>query len=214
MTGVAGILIPSGLTKLGVVSLPEWWDAGKVAADGFGLSLNALIATHVALINFVEVKRWQDIRKPGSQAEPGTFFGLESAFKGTGQVGYPGGPFDPLGKASVPAAQLKELQLKEIKNGAFLCSSRLLVFFFLPVVVSGWRVCSRPRARRHKTHNPDRLIIKKQHQHHHHQQQQQTNQPTNQPKQHQAAWPWSPSSALWRSTPSRARAPGTTSPCT
>lgn len=121
MMGVAGILIPSALTKAGLINVPEWWEAGKVAADAFGLSLNALIATHVALINFVEVKRWQDIRKPGSQGEAGSFFGLEGGFKGTKEVGYPGGFFDPLNKSAVPAAQFKELQLKEIKNGALIC---------------------------------------------------------------------------------------------
>lgn len=50
------------------------------------------------LAGFVEVKRWQDIRSPGSQAEPGSFLGFESSLKGK-EVGYPGGPFDPLGLA-------------------------------------------------------------------------------------------------------------------
>jgi hypothetical protein len=40
----------------------------------------------------------QDFRKPGSQAETGSFFGFEGAFKGTDN-GYPGGPFDPLNLA-------------------------------------------------------------------------------------------------------------------
>ena len=48
------------------------------------------------LFNFVELKRLQDFNKPGSQAEPGSFFGFEGAFKGTGENGYPGGIFDPL----------------------------------------------------------------------------------------------------------------------
>lgn len=51
------------------------------------------------MYGFVEGKRWMDMRKPGSQAEKGTFFGLESQFAGTGTPGYPGGPFDPLGFA-------------------------------------------------------------------------------------------------------------------
>lgn len=34
------------------------------------------------MYHFVEVKRWQDFRKPKSQAEKGTFFGLEAAFEG------------------------------------------------------------------------------------------------------------------------------------
>jgi hypothetical protein len=37
----------------------------------------------------------QDLRKPGSQAEKGSFVGLETAFNPVGN-GYPGGPFDPL----------------------------------------------------------------------------------------------------------------------
>lgn len=48
------------------------------------------------LYGFVEIKRLQDFRKPGSQAEPGTFLGFESSFKGV-ENGYPGGIFDPLG---------------------------------------------------------------------------------------------------------------------
>jgi hypothetical protein len=48
------------------------------------------------LCGFVESKRWMDFRKPGSQAEPGSFLGFESSFKGT-KNGYPGGIFDPLG---------------------------------------------------------------------------------------------------------------------
>lgn len=44
-----------------------------------------------------EIKRWEDIKNPGSQAEPGSFLGFESSFKGTGISGYPGGPFNPFG---------------------------------------------------------------------------------------------------------------------
>ena len=33
----------------------------------------------------------QDYEKPGSQAEPGSFLGFETAFKGTGEPQYPGG---------------------------------------------------------------------------------------------------------------------------
>lgn len=42
------------------------------------------------LCGFVEVKRWQDFRKPGSQADAGTFLGMEASFKGV-ENGYPGG---------------------------------------------------------------------------------------------------------------------------
>jgi len=47
------------------------------------------------LFGWVEGKRWMDFRKPNSQAEPGSFLGLEGAFKQQAN-GYPGGIlFDP-----------------------------------------------------------------------------------------------------------------------
>jgi light-harvesting complex I chlorophyll a/b binding protein 5 len=55
----------------------------------------ALLVVQFFLYGFVEIKRWQDFRKPGSQAEVGSFLGFEGSFKGTDN-GYPGGPFDPL----------------------------------------------------------------------------------------------------------------------
>ena len=60
------------------------------------LRAGTLLAVEFLLFNFVELKRLQDFNKPGSQGEPGSFFGFESAFKGTGENGYPGGIFDPL----------------------------------------------------------------------------------------------------------------------
>lgn len=59
----------------------------------------SLLAVQLFLCGFVEAKRWQDIRKPGSQGEPGSFLGFEASLKGTSELGYPGGPFDPLGEA-------------------------------------------------------------------------------------------------------------------
>lgn len=65
--------------------------------DLFACPADTLIALEIFAFNFVEIKRWQDFKKPGSQAEPGSFVGLEGLFKGTGENGYPGGIFDPLG---------------------------------------------------------------------------------------------------------------------
>lgn len=45
-------------------------------------NLNTLIVVQLFLSGFVEMKRYQDFKKPGSQAEPGSFLGLESGFKG------------------------------------------------------------------------------------------------------------------------------------
>ena len=51
------------------------------------------------LTGWVETKRWMDFRKPQSQAEPGSFVGLEGLLKGSGENAYPGGVFDPFGFA-------------------------------------------------------------------------------------------------------------------
>eukprot|EP00878_Enallax_costatus_P041673 GHUV01048517.1.p1 GENE.GHUV01048517.1~~GHUV01048517.1.p1 ORF type:complete len:238 (-),score=75.84 GHUV01048517.1:403-1116(-) len=116
MTAAAGILIPGILTKIGVLNVPEWYDAGKVSCEQTGIPLSALLAVQLFLCGFVESKRWQDFRKPGSQAEPGSFLGFEGAFKGA-ENGYPGGPFDPMGMTRESPEKTKDLKLKEIKNG-------------------------------------------------------------------------------------------------
>ena len=72
--------------------------------------------TQFILYHFVEIKRLEDFKKPGSQAEPGSFFGLETAFKGTGENGYPGGAFDPLNLSADPAV-FKVMKEREVKNG-------------------------------------------------------------------------------------------------
>ena len=56
-----------------------------------------LLMVQLFLTGFVEMKRYQDFLKPKSQGEPGSFFGLEGAFAGSGENGYPGGVFDPMG---------------------------------------------------------------------------------------------------------------------
>ena len=83
----------------------------------------------------MEIKRWQDFKKPGSQAEPGSFVGLEGFFKGTGENGYPGGIFDPLGlsKCASPAISISgsmgysNLVLLTLYQGEFV-SAECLAF--------------------------------------------------------------------------------------
>lgn len=62
-----------------------------------GVCADTLLIVQLFLTGFVELKRYQDFIKPKSQGEPGSFFGLESAFAGSGVNGYPGGIFDPMG---------------------------------------------------------------------------------------------------------------------
>jgi hypothetical protein len=62
-------------------------------------------------MHFVEVRRWQDIRKKDSvNADP---FNPNLKVPNP-ELGYPGGPFDPLGFSK---GNFKEAQTKEIKNG-------------------------------------------------------------------------------------------------
>lgn len=65
------------------------------------------------------------MKKPGSQAEPGSFLGFESNFKGTGVSGYPGGPFNPLGLGNSSKESMDDFKWREIRNG------RLAMFAFL-----------------------------------------------------------------------------------
>jgi hypothetical protein len=105
------------LTKTGLFNIPAWYEAGKVYYQNpDAIPFTSLLAVQFFLFNFVEIKRLEDMKNPGSQAEKGTFLGFESQFKGTGMSGYPGGIFDPMGMASGSASSVAELKQKEIKN--------------------------------------------------------------------------------------------------
>jgi hypothetical protein len=115
MMGVAGILIPDVCTHAGVLNVPDWTEAGKIYIEKEGAySFASLLMVQLFLHNFVELKRWEDIKKPGSQGEPGSFLGLEASFTSK-DTGYPGGFFDPMNLAK--SGNIDDLKLKEIKNG-------------------------------------------------------------------------------------------------
>ena len=91
MLGVVGIAIPEVLTLQGVADLPSWTTAGE--AD-YGIDKVTLFFTQMALMNWAEVRRWQDMKNPGSvNADP-----YNEKLVCTGKdVGYPGGGlFNPM----------------------------------------------------------------------------------------------------------------------
>ena len=86
------------------------------------------------LFAWVEIRRLQDIRKPGSASQDPIFtqYSLPA-----GEVGYPGGVFDPLGYSK---GNLAELKVKEIKNG------RLAMLGFLGFCAQAWTTGTTPLA--------------------------------------------------------------------
>eukprot|EP00199_Chlamydomonas_sp_CCMP681_P005355 CAMPEP_0119105966 /NCGR_PEP_ID=MMETSP1180-20130426/3788_1 /TAXON_ID=3052 ORGANISM="Chlamydomonas cf sp, Strain CCMP681" /NCGR_SAMPLE_ID=MMETSP1180 /ASSEMBLY_ACC=CAM_ASM_000741 /LENGTH=248 /DNA_ID=CAMNT_0007091169 /DNA_START=16 /DNA_END=762 /DNA_ORIENTATION=+ len=115
MLGVAGILFTSVGAKAGL-GFPDWYNAGELAlAPSAPVSLGTLLFTEALLFGWVETKRLQDLRNPGSQGD-GSFLGVTEGFKGK-ENGYPGGLFDPMGLSRGDAAKYQEYKVKEIKNG-------------------------------------------------------------------------------------------------
>ncbi|CAN6279893.1 unnamed protein product [Urochloa humidicola] len=114
MAGVAGILFTDLLRVSGIKDLPVWFEAGAAKFDF--ANTTSLFIVQLLLMGFAETKRYMDFINPESQAEEGTFIGLEAALAGL-QPGYPGGPlFNPLGLAK-DIENAHEEKLKEIKNG-------------------------------------------------------------------------------------------------
>ena len=95
MLGAAGIVLPGLATKAGALNVPDWWVAGEQSIKASGIPLGALVMVQLILMGWVEGKRIQDFKNPGSQGD-GTFLGVTDGFKGQAN-GYPGGFFDPMG---------------------------------------------------------------------------------------------------------------------
>jgi len=111
MLGVAGMAAPELLTNLGISDLPNWHDAPFY--NGYFADALTLFTVQMFLMNWAELRRWQDIKNPGSVSEDPAFPGNKLP---EGEVGYPGGIFNPMnyGKS---ADELKTLKAKEIANG-------------------------------------------------------------------------------------------------
>jgi light-harvesting complex I chlorophyll a/b binding protein 4 len=74
-------------------------------------NLGTIFAFEFLMMHYVEVRRWQDYKNPGSVNEDPIFKG--NSVPNT-EMGYPGGIFDPFGFGK---GDMKTMQTKEIKNG-------------------------------------------------------------------------------------------------
>lgn len=123
MLGAAGCLTPEILGKLGVTpadtALP-WFKSGVIPPAGdyghYWSDPYTIFFVEVILMQFAELKRWQDYRYPGSQGKQ-YFLGLENVLGGSGEPAYPGGPFFNMLGMGKTEEEMKDLKLKEIKNG-------------------------------------------------------------------------------------------------
>merc|ERR1719473_2411522 len=123
MLGAAGCIAPEILGKAGIIpeetSIP-WFEAGVIppagSFDQYWSDPYTIFFVEVVLMQFAELKRWQDYRNPGSQGKQ-YFLGLERALGGSGDPAYPGGPFFNMLGLGKTESEMNELKLKEIKNG-------------------------------------------------------------------------------------------------
>ncbi|KAJ7958151.1 Chlorophyll a-b binding protein, chloroplastic [Quillaja saponaria] len=125
MAGIAGILLTDLLRVTGLSKIPVWFEAGAVKYEF--ANTQTLFIVQLILMGFVETKRYMDFVSPGSQAQEGSFFGLEASLEGL-EPGYPGGPLlNPLGLAK-DIKNSHDWKLKEIKNGRLAMVAMLGIF--------------------------------------------------------------------------------------
>merc|ERR1719158_614995 len=123
MLGAAGCIAPEILGRIGVIpaeTAVPWFKSGVIPPAGtfkqYWSDPYTIFFVQIVLMQFAELRRWQDYRNPGSQGKQ-YFLGLEAIFCGSGNPSYPGGPFFNMLGLGKTEKEMKELKLKEIKNG-------------------------------------------------------------------------------------------------
>jgi len=123
MLGAAGCIAPEALAAWGLTpsetGMP-WFASGLIPPlgvyDGYWTDPWSLFLIEIVLIQFAELKRLQDFRHPGSQAKQ-YFLGIESAFAGSGDPAYPGGPWFNLFNFGRTPEEMLKFKRSEIENG-------------------------------------------------------------------------------------------------
>lgn len=140
MLGAVGAIAPEIFGKAGLIppetALP-WFKTGVFPPAGtysYWADPYTLFVFELALMGFAEHRRFQDWKNPGSMGKQ-YFLGLEKGLGGSGDPAYPGGPFfNPLGFGK-DEKSMKELKLKEIKNGRLAMLA--ILGYFIQGLVTG-----------------------------------------------------------------------------
>ncbi|KAI9192600.1 hypothetical protein LWI28_025315 [Acer negundo] len=140
MVGAIGAIAPEILGKAGLIpeetALP-WFKTGVIPPAGtytYWADNYTLFVFEMALVGFAEHRRFQDWYNPGSMGKQ-YFLGLEKYLGGSGDPAYPGGPiFNPLGFGK-NEKEMKDMKLKEVKNGRLAMLA--ILGYFVQALVTG-----------------------------------------------------------------------------
>lgn len=140
MLGAAGAIAPEIFGKIGIIpaetALP-WFQTGVIPPVGeysYWADPYTLFVFEIALMGFAEHRRAQDYYKPGSMGKQ-YFLGFEKFLGGSGDPVYPGGPLFNFLNLGKDEKAMKDLKLKEVKNGRLAMLA--ILGYFIQAIFTG-----------------------------------------------------------------------------